>query len=46
LQYQIGNIAHLWTVVKEAWASRDAGLREVPAWMAVLRRTGKRVLAV
>lgn len=46
LQYRIGNIAHLWMVVKEAWALRDAGSREVPAWMAVLRRTGKRVLAV
>ena len=46
LQYQIGNIAHLWVIVKDAWALRDAGCREVPAWMAVLRRTGRRIIAV
>lgn len=46
LRYRIGNIAHLWAVVQGSWALRDAGLREVPAWMPLLRQTGQRVLAV
>jgi arginine metabolism regulation protein II len=47
LRYRIGNIAQLWKVVQEAWALRDEqGSTEVPGWMPVLRRSGKRVLAV
>jgi len=47
LKYRIGNIAQLWKVVQEAWSLRDnEGLTEVPAWLPVLRRSGKRVLAV
>ncbi|KIX03150.1 uncharacterized protein Z518_06701 [Rhinocladiella mackenziei CBS 650.93] len=47
LKYRIGNIAQLWNVVQEAWALRDEeGVTEVPAWMPVLRRSGKRILAV
>jgi arginine metabolism regulation protein II len=46
LKYQIGNISKLWVVVKEAWAMRDEGLKEVPAWMPVLRCTGTKILAV
>lgn len=46
LKYRIGNIAHLWRVVKDVWAARDEGDRETPAWMGVLRRERKRILAV
>lgn len=46
LKYPIGNISKLWMVVKEAWAMRDNGLKEVPAWMPVLKRTGTKILAV
>ena len=46
LKYRIGNISLLWKVVQEAWNLRDGGLTEVPAWMPVLRRSGKRILAV
>jgi len=46
LKYRIGNIAQLWKIVQEAWKLRDGGLTEVPAWMPVLRRSGKRILAV
>ena len=45
-KYQIGNISKLWMVVKQAWAMRDEGLKEVPAWMPVLRCTGTKILAV
>ncbi|OBT45078.1 hypothetical protein VE00_05177 [Pseudogymnoascus sp. WSF 3629] len=45
-KYKIGNISKLWTVVKQAWAMRDEGLKEVPAWMPVLRCTGTKILAV
>lgn len=45
-KYQIGNISKLWSVVKHAWAMRDEGLKEVPAWMPVLRCTGTKILAV
>lgn len=45
-KYRIGNIAQLWQVVKESWSLRDSGIREVPAWVPVLRRTGQRILAV
>ena len=44
--YRIGNISQLWNVVQEAWRLRDQGINEVPAWMPVLRRSGRRVLAV
>lgn len=47
LKYRIGSISQLWAVVQEAWALRDKeGLTEVPAWVPVLRRSGKRILAV
>ena len=46
LAYRIGNIACLWEVVRAAWRARDAGATESPAWMPVLRRSGRRVLAV
>jgi hypothetical protein len=47
LRYRIGNIAQLWKIVQEAWALRDdEGSTEVPGWVPVLRRSGKRVLAV
>jgi arginine metabolism regulation protein II len=46
LKYQIGNISKLWIVVKRAWALRDEGLKEVPAWMPALRYTGTKILAV
>lgn len=47
LKYRIGNMAQLWEIVQEAWALRDnEGVTEVPAWMPVLRRSGKRILAV
>ncbi|KFY33785.1 hypothetical protein V494_07331 [Pseudogymnoascus sp. VKM F-4513 (FW-928)] len=45
-KYKIGNISKLWTVVKQAWDMRDEGLKEVPAWMPVLRCTGTKILAV
>ncbi|EXJ82901.1 hypothetical protein A1O3_06717 [Capronia epimyces CBS 606.96] len=47
VRYRIGNIAHLWMIVQEAWRLKDEeGSTEVPAWMPVLRRSGKRILAV
>lgn len=47
LEYRIGNIACLWDVVRETWRAKDADeATESPAWMPVLRRTGRRVLAV
>ncbi|KAJ4518996.1 hypothetical protein HRR83_003698 [Exophiala dermatitidis] len=47
IKYRIGNIAHLWKIVQEAWRLKDEdGSTEVPAWMPVLRRSGKRILAV
>lgn len=47
VKYRIGNISQLWKVVQAAWALRDEqGLTEVPAWVPVLRRSGKRILAV
>ncbi|EXJ87722.1 hypothetical protein A1O1_04647 [Capronia coronata CBS 617.96] len=47
IKYRIGNIAHLWNIVQEAWRLKDEeGSAEVPAWMPVLRRSGQRILAV
>ena len=47
LKYRIGNILQLWNIVQQAWLLRDEeGSTEVPGWMPVLRRTGKRVLAI
>jgi arginine metabolism regulation protein II len=47
LKYRIGNMVQLWEIVQEAWALRDdEGVTEVPAWMPVLRRSGKRILAI
>ncbi|KAK9367110.1 fungal-specific transcription factor domain-containing protein [Lipomyces kononenkoae] len=46
LTYRIGNIAHLWQVVQDVWAARDAGDVETPGYIGVLRRQKKRVLAV
>lgn len=46
LEYRIGNISHLWSVVREAWRLRDRGINETPAWFPVLRRSKKRILAV
>lgn len=47
IKYRIGNIAHLWKIVQEAWTLKDEeGSTELPAWMPVLRRSGKRILAV
>ncbi|KAI1373804.1 fungal-specific transcription factor domain-containing protein [Hypoxylon crocopeplum] len=46
LEYRIGNIRDLWSVVKDAWALRDQGVNETPAWAPVLRRSRKRILAI
>ncbi|KAH8701525.1 fungal-specific transcription factor domain-containing protein [Talaromyces proteolyticus] len=46
LTYRIGNIPHLWQVVQDVWAARDAGDMETPGYIGVLRRQGKKVLAV
>ena len=46
LDYRIGNINDLWTVGKEAWSSRDQGVNETPGWAPILRRDGKRILAI
>jgi arginine metabolism regulation protein II len=46
LTYRIGNILHLWQVVQDVWIARDAGDMEMPAYIGVLRRQKKKVLAV
>ncbi|KAH8658438.1 fungal-specific transcription factor domain-containing protein [Xylariales sp. PMI_506] len=46
LEYNIGNIHNLWSVVREAWALRDEELEDEPAWAAVLKRQGRRILAI
>lgn len=46
LGYRIGNLYDLWTVVQEAWSLTDAEVGDGPAWEAVLKRTGRRILAI
>lgn len=46
LKYGIGNISNLWSVVNDAWSLRDSGTNETPAWAPILRRSGKKILAI
>ncbi|CAG9947780.1 unnamed protein product [Clonostachys rosea f. rosea IK726] len=47
LEYRIGNISNLWTVVQETWALQDSELDDgEPYWAVVLRRRGTRILAI
>lgn len=46
LDYRIGNINDLWSVVQQAWELRDQSSNETPAWAPILRRDGKRILAI
>lgn len=46
LDYRIGNIRDLWLVVREVWSLQDAGSVDDPPWASVLRRTGRRILAI
>lgn len=45
-KYSIGSIQSLWDVVQEVWRQHkhDSG-QERPRWMAVLRRSGRRVMS-
>ncbi|KAF4119431.1 hypothetical protein GMORB2_4773 [Geosmithia morbida] len=45
--YGIGNIHDLWSVVQQAWALDESEPSELDVpWAAVLRRTGRRILAI
>ncbi|KAK9481490.1 fungal-specific transcription factor domain-containing protein [Lipomyces starkeyi] len=46
LTYRIGNIPHLWQVVQDVWAARDACDMETSGYIGALRRHRKKVLAV
>lgn len=46
LQYRIGNIKTLWSVVRETWALKDQGVQANPVWMSVLKQKGKRILVL
>lgn len=46
LDYRIGNIHGLWFVVREVWSLQDAGVEDNPPWAAVLKRTGRKILAI
>lgn len=46
LEYRIGNIKTLWSVVRETWEFRDQGGQVTPAWMSVLKQKSKRILVL
>ncbi|KEY66699.1 hypothetical protein S7711_09719, partial [Stachybotrys chartarum IBT 7711] len=46
LDYRIGNIHDLWLVIQEAWTLQDTPVENDPAWVVVLKHTGKRILAI
>ena len=44
-KYRIGSIVRLWGLVREAWDMRDARSVEIPAWAAILRSKGLRIIS-